>query len=425
MPPPQAPPPKRGLSKGALVGIVVVVVVIVVVLALLFSGAIPGFKLGGGSSSSGPTLTSFKSALSNANSSATSRGGSWVVIAAVGVDSVVALSLPSGLPGLLGLSCPVANQPSSIPSLPANTGSYSSGDQSGWVFFLFQSSTSTLLLVLVIGSSTTTLGTITGASCFTDYNYFTGATGAIDSPAATSAVASDASAFTSKFSQASSVLFFISGYSISEGGTPVTSGPVWSVSYTNCSLAATTGAGSEFSASVNGTSGAVTNNGGTRSIACSQFSISPPTQQTNPLGSAFAFGAPQEITGTSSTNSMGCATGDYCYVISIAYAGGGLTYSNVGLEVRTAAGATYTGTLQFTFATIVGASAATCSANVCNNGGTTPGWTYGTGYSGASGISSGMTVVADMGTSNPSGLGLQLVALGENGYSGSVPSNLP
>ena len=411
-------------------GIVVVVVVVIVVLALLFSGAIPGFKLGS-SSSSTPSVTSFKTALSTANSTASSRGGSWVAIAAVGVDSVKPLAPPSNIAGLLGLSCPVTNQSSSVPSLPAYSGSYSSGDQTGWIFFLFQSSSSTLLLLLVIGSSTTTLGTIVGASCFSSaFDYFTGASGVIDSPAATSAVASDASSFLSTYSTASSVLFFISGYSITEGTQTFTSAATWTVDYTNCSINATSGTGSEFSATVNGTAGTVTTNGGVRAIACDQFSISPTQQsKSTPLGSALSMGSPTLTTGTSSTNSIGCRTGDYCYDVLVEQASAGLTFSAVGLEVKTVTGVPYTGTVSLAFDSIDTDSAATvpaiCAADVCNDGGSTTGWTFGTGYSGSTPITTVMHVVVDMGTSNPVGQGFELVAIGQAAFSGTVAVNLP
>lgn len=436
---PPGPPPKRGLSRGALVGIVVVVVVVVVILALLLSGAIPGFKLGSSSSSSsGPATTSFRSALMTANSSAAGLGGTWTVIAALGVDSVTALGVPADLASTLGVSCPVTHQAASPPSLPAYTGSYVTGDQTGWVFFLFQDSSSTLLLSLVIGSTATTLGTIVGSSCFTDFSYFTGAVGVIDSPSVTAAVATDASSFTAQLSQASSTLFFISGASITEGTTTITTGAAWNVMYTNCSLSTESGSGLEYTATVNATSGTVTTNGGTQAIACNNLSIQPPKTQpsTTPLGSVFAMGNPFLTTGTSATNNIGCLTGDYCYTLTVEQASG-VTFANLGLEVRTASDAPYSGAVSISIVSIESSGSAstlpaTCAGAECNGGGSSPGWTYGTTGPCASAacgptafVTSVMSITFDMGTTNPTGLGFEAVGLGEGPFSGTVSVILP
>jgi len=434
------PPPKRGLSKGALVGIVVVVVVVVVVLALLLSGAIPGFKLAGSSSSSsGPTTTSFRSALMTANSSAASRGGTWTVVAAIGVDSVAPLGVPSDLASTLGVSCPVTNAASSPPSLPADTGAYTTGDQTGWVFFLFQTASSTLLLSLVIGSSVTTLGTIVGSSCFTDFSYFTGAVGVIDSPTVTAAVATDAASFTSQLSEATSTLFFLSGASITEGTSTVTLGAAWNVMYTNCSLSTESGSGLEFTATVNATTGAVTTNGGTHAIACTDIAIEPPSTTTpkTPLDSAFLMGDPSLTTGTSTTNNIGCLSGDYCYNLVIMQASAGVTFSSLGLEVHTSSGVPYTATVSISIVAIDSSGAAStvpasCAGPQCDVGGSSPGWTYGTTgpcASGACGPTASatvyMTITLDLGLSNPTGSGLQAIAVGEGSFSGTVSVNLP
>jgi hypothetical protein len=439
---PPTPPPRQGLSRGAMGVIVVVVVIAVLVLALFLTGVIPGFKSGNGSGS-GTSGTSFTTALSTASSSAAAMGGSWVVVAGFGVDSVVPLAVPSNLAGTLGLTCPVTNAPSSPPTLPATTNSYSNGDQTGWVFFLYQSSTSTLLLSIVIGSSATTLGTVVGASCFTNFEDFTGAVGVIDSPAATQAVASDAASFTSATSQASSSLFFLSGYSVTEYGQTVASGPTWNVMYTNCSFTATSGSGSQFVATVNATSGAVTNDGGTHTIGCSSLTITPPPEQKTPLGTAFAMGSPILTTVTSTGAGIGCSTPasgtEYCYEVTIEQASSGVTILNLGFEVRNSEGVAFpvTGISIASIASSTGAGSttlpATCAGPVCNGGTGTTAWTYGTSGPCASSAcgpteqisSATMLIVIDMGTINPAGNGYELLALAQGPYAGTVTTALP
>jgi len=424
-----------------MIGVVVVVIVVILVLALFLTGVLPGLKSSGSSSSSSPA--SFDSAQSTASNNAANRGGSWTVVAALGVDSVVPLAVPSDLGALFGLSCKVTNTSSSPPSVPANTGAYATGDQSGWVFFLYQSSSSTLLLSLVIGSSVTTLGTIVGSSCFTAFGQFTGSAGAIDSPAVTQAVATDAASFTSAYSSASSSLLFVSGSSITVDGHTITTAPSWDVMYTNCSFDATSGTGAQYTASVNGTSGAVTVNGGTNTIACTSLTLAPPVQQTEPFGDNFAMGSPVLTTVSPTGAGVGCATPtagtEYCYDLTIEGASAGLTLSSVGLEVRTSSGATFAvkGISIASFLSSTGAGSttlpATCAGPVCNDGSSSTPWTYGTtgvctgppACGPSTQLSTTMMIILDMGTTSPAGQGYVCVALGQAPYAGTVSTSLP
>lgn len=438
---PAAPPQRRGLARGVLIGIAAVVVLVVVVLAALLTGVLPGLKPGS-SSSRPPAPTTFDTALGSATNSVSSSGGSWTAFAAFGIDSPVALSIPTSLAQMLGLSCPVSGAPSHAPSAPAYSGNYSNGEETAWLFFLYQASTSTMDLVAVVGSSATSLGTITGASCFATFSAFAGASGTIDSPVATAAVAGEAAGMTSRVASATSVLFWISGLSVSAGGQTVSSPASWNIAYTTCSLATLAGSGSEYSVSVNATSGAILDNYGYRNLACSSFSIpTPPTTvpKSIPLGAAFTMGSPSLMSLSSTGSAVGCATPsgsatEYCYVVPIAAAGSGLNLTNLGLEVKTTTGSVFpVARLSISAVgstSVLSSLPATCTGPVCNGGaGTTP-WTYGsTGAAVGSGpttpVSTLMTIVIDMGTTDPTGFGYQLVALGQGQYTGSVAANLP
>ncbi|MFZ1022987.1 MAG: hypothetical protein WAN87_02485 [Thermoplasmata archaeon] len=81
-PPPSPPPPRKGMSGGAKGAIVAVVVVIIVIIGLGFSGLIPGFKLGGSSSSgkSGPSYNvTFSESGLPSGSAGVFAGVSWSV----------------------------------------------------------------------------------------------------------------------------------------------------------------------------------------------------------------------------------------------------------------------------------------------------------------------------------------------------------
>lgn len=157
-----------------------------------------------------------------------------------------------------------------------------------------------------------------------------------------------------------------------------------------------------------------------------------------PLGSAFGSGAANLVTGSASTNAIGCKTGDNCYSLTIEQASTGLTLSSIGFEVRNASGTATTGVVSIAIVSIQSAAAATtvpalCASAVCNGGSGTTGWTYGTTGpcvnsacgSGTQISSATMYILVDMGTQRVTGTGLTLLALAQGSYSGTVPINLP
>jgi len=156
-----------------------------------------------------------------------------------------------------------------------------------------------------------------------------------------------------------------------------------------------------------------------------------------PLGSAFGAGAATLVTGTATTNLIGCKTGDYCYYLTIEQASTGLTLSSIGFEVRSSAGTASGAAVSISIDSIQSSAAAntvpaTCAAAICNGGSGSTGWTYGSAGPCAAGCGAGtqissatMYMYIDMGTANPTGGGNTLLALAQGSYSGTVNTNLP
>jgi hypothetical protein len=139
----------------------------------------------------------------------------------------------------------------------------------------------------------------------------------------------------------------------------------------------------------------------------------PPPQ---PLGTDFAWGEPVNATGIAIT---GCASITlYCYEIEIAGAGGGVGTSNIQLALRNTLGVTVawtTDTISL-FSPTLGTPVATYST-------TNESWTLIAPFTGT--ISGGFTItIQPSAATHAAGLlGDQLVAIGINGFLGTVPSN--
>ncbi|HYA70316.1 MAG TPA: hypothetical protein VEH28_02975 [Thermoplasmata archaeon] len=154
----------------------------------------------------------------------------------------------------------------------------------------------------------------------------------------------------------------------------------------------------------------VSNNDVTVSLAFSH--------STTPIGVDFSWGIPINATGVTNP---GCpvATGHYCYSIEIAGAGGGISTANVLLALRNAVGATVAWPTGITVSLFSPTNAtAVATYNTVNQS-----WTLNPPYGGL--LSGGFTLVFyTAGTGAGNGLlGLQVVAIGTNGFSGTAPSN--
>jgi hypothetical protein len=154
---------------------------------------------------------------------------------------------------------------------------------------------------------------------------------------------------------------------------------------------------------------------GTVVVAGADVNVSVSFSSPQPLGTDFSWGSPLNESGATPT---GCASAAlYCYVIEIAGAGGGVGTSNIQLSLRDAAGAAVpwtTDTISLTSPTVV--------SPVATYNTTTASWTLVAPFTGA--LSGGFTIaIQPSATTHAAGLlGDQLVAIGVNGFAGTVPS---
>jgi flagellin-like protein len=167
---------------------------------------------------------------------------------------------------------------------------------------------------------------------------------------------------------------------------------------------------------------------------------------SKPIGSAFNAGNPvsSKSSATGGVGSLsggwtgtGCVSGDYCYTLTVESST--ITFTSALFEVKTTAGTIYSagaGTGGFSIVNIGGGVVAQ-SAHITISGGlamtspiaifnSTAGACNSASCVTSSPLTSIYTVVIDMGTSSPSGLGLTFVAVGTGSYSGTTaPVLLP
>jgi len=138
-----------------------------------------------------------------------------------------------------------------------------------------------------------------------------------------------------------------------------------------------------------------------------------------PLGTNFSWGSPFNVT---SAPPAGASCTAYCYSIEIAGAGGSIGITNFQLSARNIAGAT----VPLLAADVISLISPSVAAPVATYGVAAAAWSItaaGTtaGFTGT--IAGGFSIVIATAATHAAGLlGDQLVAIGVNGYSGTVPS---
>jgi len=153
------------------------------------------------------------------------------------------------------------------------------------------------------------------------------------------------------------------------------------------------------------------------------------TSNPTPIGTAFVAGNP--VSGTCRANATfagsGCKGGDHIYTLSVEASS--VTFGSVLFEVLTATDAVYhhNGTGGFSVISIEGTVAAQTSISSASPMQMTSTFgTYGSGISVSTPLTSTYTIVLDMGTTNPAGMGLTFEVTGTGSYSGTTsPVSLP
>lgn len=231
----------------------IAVVIIVILAALLFAGV---FKSGGGGSAGMGTAVTFAQAVPVAASEGqTAVGGPWTIVAAIGigVSSGVTQTSPATFSGS-GCTYSTPSGASSVASVLGTPSNATAGAVATWVFLAKNASANVTLMVEVSNGQASLWAFVTGCSGVSTFASMgsIAAGGVVDSSAvATEFNANGGSAF---LKNATSVTQFF----ILLGASTATSGSAfWEVSYSTCSLLATSGTGSDLVALYYATSGSV------------------------------------------------------------------------------------------------------------------------------------------------------------------------
>jgi hypothetical protein len=406
-PPSATPIPRKALSRPMLLVVTTVVVVVIVVLALLLVGIIPGLHTS--SSSGGVTFstTSEQSAASTAASYASGvSGGPWSLVDASGVDTTTTMNSSVAALGFGNSSCPLTGSKVTNLVVPGYNGTYSNGLAEAWLMALASSTgTGAGLFLFVQNGAVEDIGEINAPGCVTGPLVAPLPGGLIDSPAAAQKAVATANGtrYVDAYARSNATYALANA---GGGGSPVI--PVWEIFFYACSG----GNESSFGAGIYATNG---------TVVSTDFESSPSSQcggkVSPPLGTNFAWGTPINTTGISQ---VGCAStvGHYCYSIEIAGAGQGISTSNIQLALRNSAGAI----LPWPSVTI-SLVTPTSAAAVATYSTATGSWSLVPPFDGT--LTGGDSIVIYTGSTGAGEglLGDQLVAIGVNGYSGSVASN--
>jgi hypothetical protein len=389
-----------------VLGVVAVAAVLIVSFAVLLGPGSPG---GGG----GTTAVSSSTALGSAQQSLPS-GGPWNLIEADGYNFWNATSIPYDINGTLTIpNCTLA-LPSAPPrsiEFPAYRGNLSDGNASVWLMLFGNPETGSVAESLVVGGAATWLVTISGGPNCLFHQLAVNATQAaptVDSPAAAHAIyESGAAGYLAQYPSGISLTML---YYASAGASS------WLFEYTPCGGGPgqeTTGPefGTGFSAVVDGSTGVVT--------VASEVGVDCEGNVTTvPIGTVLSLGPVSESQGAGTTGtiaSQGCASGDYCYVVAIAGVSGAVTPQDLQLSVDDSSGATSAAPQGYA---ILGPGGAVL---VYSTGPQETLWSDGTG-SPTSSLTALDTVMVDMGTSDPVGLGYFLLVHGAGPYGDSTES---
>lgn len=409
-------PPKRS-SRRLLGEVAAAVIAVVVVLALVLAGVIPLGSSGSGTVSGAQTSSE---ALADANSFASGVAhGPWVLYEVVGVGFV---NTSIDHLGYNSYDCTVTG--SSNVTIPASTGPYSTGKLSVWSFeYLNGTRTGVLFLQVTNGRVAELL--LLGADCLS-----TGVEAPITVPFISSDIAANAalnstniSAFVQNHSSANALVTLVEQ-------EPGYGGLQWLLTYTTCSPIFSPGVpvqGSYVQAFVNASTGLLVQTFSEPLVNCAfsfyrmsqipiseGFAIANPTLSTCPAGSTFA--------------TDGCTAGDYTYSIKISLSY--LWFSPTSFWVDTASGGLYTASGPGGFSVLTSSGSVAAQAPVASETGMAMphSWvTFGAGISPESTITTTDTILLDMGTTSPVGLGLTFEAMGPLGaFSGNTaPLTLP
>lgn len=298
-----------------------VVVAVIIVLALVLTGVWMIFGAPGHSGAG--TFSASRGTAQSAANGAT--GGPWSLLLVLGVATQGSFSgsvanATAVASSLTSSSCSYTPSSGSPATLGASgVGNVSRGLADAWVY-LYSNASGSILLVTVVGSSATVVGTISGSSCDLASLGFSAvpSSGIIDSTTASAdADAAGGYAFLSAHPQANATFVLLGGFTYA--GTTV--GPIWTVELDACAL---TGVGPATASALvvilSATDGTVIQSQ-TSTVTC------PATGSTGtggtPVDTALTLGSPGEAQKGS----------EYWYNFSVTSADGQLTWASTTLTV--------------------------------------------------------------------------------------------
>jgi hypothetical protein len=383
-----------------------VAIVVSVALVLVLGLALIGI-FGGSSYGATPAVT-FSSARNT--STQASPAGAWALDSAIGIDLANATTVP--LNWSAEANCTVTSYSGTLPNsitIPSFGGNLTSGVAPEWVFGYIQPSNGAELEVLVTGGVATLVYELSGARCGETLPGFTGIPSTVvDSPSAVAAAsAAGAEAFLEAHPTGVSAEMGLIDF-IGEG---MRSAPMWDIIYTTCTPVlgpnSTETPGSEFSVEVNATTGIVAP-GSVQTGACGG------STSTTPIGQALTLGFPTLVQGSGSGGtvaSQGCASGDMCYELSIEAAADNVTPGDFDVAIESSTDSLYP-SVGFAITNAQG------EVVVYAMGSEETSWTSAFGTSDTL-LTSQMTIVADVGTTPPTGTGWTLELIGTGPFANS------
>jgi hypothetical protein len=149
----------------------------------------------------------------------------------------------------------------------------------------------------------------------------------------------------------------------------------------------------------------------------------------NPIGASFGVGSPiLETCPTGSTFvAQGCTSGDYAYTVVIEFSA--VYFDNVRLAVVTSAGANYSVSPSGGFSVLAVNASVAAQTSSAQMGGVlampTSWQSYAAGTHPSTPLVTTYSIVIDVGTADPTGMGLILQVYGNQGYSGLISLALP
>jgi hypothetical protein len=399
------PAPGNGAPRSTSLVIAAVAVTAVVLLALLLGGVFPGVTSNPSGHSGPPGTSSERSAEEVAATYAEEvAGGPWSLSDAAGIDTTVGFDLSNHTFPLGNASCPLSGTSITSVDVPGFNGTYSTGFAEAWLVAFYSAMGAGAALYLIVHSgSVGEIGEIRGGGCVPATVAEPLPSGLIDSTDAASAAVATAngSSYVAAHprSNASYELSMVSG------GVGSMAFPVWEVNFDTCS----SGILSLFDASVYAANGTVWATGSSSSPAPECAGAT-----STPLGTEFAWAYPTNETGITETGCPATA-GHFCYAIVIAGAGNGVSTSNVQLSLRSVSGAAIPWPPSITSISLVSPTGPVVATYSTTN----ESWVPVGSFSGL--LTSGMAVVIYT-TGGPGLFNDEIVATGENGYSGNVLS---